>query len=306
MRPAEPPRAADGPTWTALSSPSSVRAVALAVGGLNTRSDVIFADIAAALGEQGVAVYALALSGHRVDPATERATPGAFGHVGFADWEDEVIAAGRALRAHHEGLPRLGIGYSIGGAAMLLAHVREPAFDGLVGLAPAIAMTPLTRALNRLNHGLTAAVGLERWAWRRTALPVRYRANDHVPATALITGEDAQRRFADLGTEALEPLRDRLTVIMRDGDSVISARRVRRFVAEHDLRADWCAVPPGDAWAHEVFDRLTLGDAWDRVLGRIVDRLERIIAPAGREARMRSRSRPPSVDPAEMQRNRRR
>ncbi|MEN0066311.1 MAG: alpha/beta hydrolase [Myxococcota bacterium] len=272
--------AEDGePHWVALNEVSNPRAVALAVHGLNTNVAAIFADLGEALVEPQVLAFGLQLSGHRIDPQTRRAVPGELSaHADFGRWTREVREAASVLARRWPQQPRLGVGYSIGGAATLAAQAEASPFQGVVGLAPAVAMTPLTRALCRLNYALMKPFGLEGWAWRPSAVRAPYRANDAIAANALYTGEQAQQTFEAMDSAGLQALRGRVTVLMRQRDGVVSARRVRAFFEQHALDVEWRTLPerPDGAWSHEVFDRSTLGESWDTVMTAIQARLQRM------------------------------
>jgi len=202
--------------------PQPARGTAVLVHGLNNPPELM-EYLHPLLDAEGFSALTVKLAGH----AAPEDPPPSSGTV----WIDNIRAAVREAEAANPAGPVIIIGYSVGAtAAILLAAAEDaPRIDGLILLAPALALRPVAQ-LGRL------LLPLQRFGLSLPSLaPRATRLRDTTPLRSYAALFELADRAAVADLRGLASI-PTLAVVARDDEYVSSARALRWF-AEH--------YPPG-------------------------------------------------------------
>lgn len=245
-----------------MESAGRPRAVVLLAHGLNQRASAL-RPLAEALQARGASVVLLAFRGHRRDDEVDAGTLEAWRRVTWNEWREDWLegaTTGGTLAARHA-VPLYFVGFSLGA----LVHVHElvaaeplpRGFDRQVLLAPAIRIHPRSRLVR-----LFRVLGSRFLVPSLAPMPVRSHRGTSVAAyEALFRYESALA-----GVQQPERLRLPTLVLMDARDELVSADRLRTWIATHDLGAHWRLesvekdrATAGYGLRHYITDEIGLG-----------------------------------------------
>lgn len=247
-----------------LHPTAPIRAVVVVAHGLNQRASAL-RELHEALRARGAAVVVLQLRGHRLDSEEEPSVLEAWRALRWGEWTEDwrraaETAAGIAAEHH---VPLTFLGYSLG--ALVHVHALSAGegpgvpFTRQVLLAPALSLHPWVRA-GRVMRVLSPRFLLP----ALTPPPIRSHAATSVAAY------DALFRYEAAVSIIQHPecLRIPTLVFIDERDELVSAARLRRWVAQHGLARDWRIhtlmkdrATAGSIVRHYITDQVGLGAA---------------------------------------------
>lgn len=250
------------------STQQPARAVAVVVHGLNNRADVMD-PLIASLQALGVHALRITLAGH---------CPGESSYVPQAleTWTAQLSAALQEAHERYPDLPRLLVGFSMGGALAVAGGALDSSItaDGLLLIAPALSLSRRSKMLyavtwlHHLNLGLPSV-----------AKP-RFRAHRFVSFDIYRGLLDA---IYELECRELPTWETKIPalVVLSDDDTLVSSAGVRDWIALHHL-SNWelLDVPaPSAEYGHMILDEDSLGNSNWKVLN---ERVEKFLARVAR------------------------
>lgn len=250
-----------------------IRAVVVVAHGLNQRASAL-RELHEALRARGAAVVVLQLRGHRLDSEEEPSVLEAWRALRWGEWTEDWRRAAEtaaAIAAEHQ-VPLTFLGYSLGALvhvhALTAGERTAVPFARQVLLAPALSLHPWVRAA-RVVRVLSP----------RFLLPAFTPPAIRSHAATSVAAYDALFRYEAAVSIIQHPecLRIPTLVFIDDRDELVSAPRLRRWVAQHGLAPAWRIhtltkdrTTAGSILRHYITDQVGLGAA---AFGALVERV---------------------------------
>lgn len=206
-----------------LSAPSGLckKGAVVLVHGLNLKPGAMD-EFGQQIAESGVAVYRLALPGHRGEGPKQRQK------IQGKDLTQSLVKAAALVRQNCPG-PLYAVGYSLGGLLTVVAQGEGlVAFDKMLLISPALALKSYTHLVTWLFpfFNIIPSRG-----------PVAYRASEDGTSEALYRALfKLHRRAENLDEKGLL----RLTrVYLNPDDELVSWSGTAKYIVEHNLETSW-------------------------------------------------------------------